>query len=62
MTRRIIIALTTTLIAPVIEKLLDAMGISEEDSKLVREVAKAVIVTIIAVLIEETLSDAESRS
>lgn len=59
--RRITVAVMATLMAPMIDKVLDGIGISEEDAKLLREVIKAVIVTAISVLIDEALSSTGQR-
>jgi hypothetical protein len=59
--RKIAIAIIATLIAEAIEKILDAMEVTEEDSRLLREITKAVVVAIAMILVENVIDGPEAR-
>jgi hypothetical protein len=55
-TTKIIAAVAATLVAELTDKMLDSLGLSEQDAKLLREVIKAVAVVIATLLIDSILS------
>jgi hypothetical protein len=56
-TTKIVAAIAATIVAELTDKVLDSIGLSKEDSRLSREVIKAVAAAIAGLLIESILSD-----
>src|ERR1700733_8114874 len=57
---KIIAAVAATLAAELMVKVLDRMGVSEETATLPREIIKAVAAVIVALMVEDILSDSST--
>ena len=55
-TARLVVAIAATIIVELTDKVLDSVGLSEEDSRLSREIIKAVAAALTALLVESILS------